>query len=320
MTKPIVLAMSLLVPLVSCSQMSNEGPAPVRPIEIAVFGDMPYGDTVSRSLKNAEYMRVLRSIEEAKPDVIVHIGDIGLPGQCSDSIYHQRLSEFRSVRRPLIYLYGDNEWTDCASGGFDPLERLAKLRSTFAAERQSLGSPNVPITRQGGQTPENVRWVQNRVVFVGLHLVGSNNNWGDADVASLEHQHRAKANIEWLTEAFDFAERNDAPALVLFTHANPLPSAAGRGNRPNGFADVMAEFRRLAKAFGRPIALVHGDTHYFRIDMPFVEPTRRVLPNVIRAETFGDPNSHWLQITVDPAQPQVFTFRPMIVFGNASVN
>ena len=74
--------------------------------------------------------------------------------------------------------------------------------------------------------------------------------------------------------------------------------------------------------FGKPVVLVHGDSHYFRIDNPFRpkrepgKPVDPALENFLRVETFGSPNHHWLQVTVDPTDPNVFTFRRRIVAAN----
>ena len=68
-------------------------------------------------------------------------------------------------------------------------------------------------------------------------------------------------------------------------------------------------------AFGKPVVLVHGDSHYFRIDKPLTRVGRR-LENFTRVETFGNPDVHWLRVTVDPHDANVFTFRPQIVRGN----
>ena len=74
--------------------------------------------------------------------------------------------------------------------------------------------------------------------------------------------------------------------------ANPgLNTIAGRwGPRPkvDGFAAFLTEFQRLAVAFGKPVALVHGDTHYFRVDQPFSDSTTRLtITTITRAETMG---------------------------------
>ena len=101
----------------------------------------------------------------------------------------RRLSQFNASIHPLIYTPGDNEWTDChdAQGtkGGNPLERLARLRSLFFADEQSLGRRKVTLTRQSRSSDpvfakyrENVRWDHGGVTFVTIHVVGSNNGLG----------------------------------------------------------------------------------------------------------------------------------------------
>jgi len=36
------------------------------------------------------------------------------------------------------------------------------------------------------------------------------------------------------------------------------------------------------------VAYVHGDSHYFRVDKPFLDAKGRRLENFTRVETFGD--------------------------------
>ncbi|HEX2191246.1 MAG TPA: hypothetical protein VHG51_20215 [Longimicrobiaceae bacterium] len=60
------------------------------------------------------------------------------------------------------------------------------------------------------------------------------------------------------------------------------------------------------------MALVHGDTHFFRVDQPLVDPdSGERLTNVTRAETFGSPDLHALLMTVDPRSPNLFRFEPL---------
>jgi hypothetical protein len=49
----------------------------------------------------------------------------------SDAVFQNRLDLFNRFTAPFIFVPGDNEWTDCHranNGGFDPLERLDRLR------------------------------------------------------------------------------------------------------------------------------------------------------------------------------------------------
>ena len=62
---------------------------------------------------------------------------------------------------------------------------------------------------------------------------------------------------------------------------------------------------------------VSTDTHLFRHDKPlYSTKTNRLFENFTRVETFGDPDTHWVRITVDPADQQVFTFKGEIVPEN----
>jgi hypothetical protein len=61
--------------------------------------------------------------------------------------------------------------------------------------------------------------------------------------------------------------------------------------------------------------LVHGDTHFFKIDKPLLNATT-MLPTLTRVQTFGSPNIHWIHVTADAASRDVFTFHPMIVEAN----
>jgi hypothetical protein len=285
--------------------------------QVGVFGDIPYVRQESeRAAKLSAYGHLLRSVDAADVDFVVHIGDFAYAEQCSDSVYVTRQAEFARVAHPLIYLFGDNEWVDCRTP-YEAPERLARLRDMFTRPGSgSLGARTMPVTRQQGW-PENVRWQLRGVTFAAVNVVGSNNNWGSDSLPSAEWRARNNANVAWLREAFAQAARTNAPGIAIFMQANPLPSAAARAARPNGFGELMAVFRELAIAFDKPVALVHGDTHYFRVDKPFADSaSARTYARITRAETFGDPNSHWLILRVDPRSADVFSFQPVVIPEN----
>ena len=89
--------------------------------------------------------------------------------------------------------------------------------------------------------------------------------------------------------------------------------------RPSGFAEFREALRRETIAFENPVVLVHGDSHYFRIDKPLYaeegSDKNRVL-NFTRVETFGDDDVHRLRFTIDTSDPDVFSFQPEIVEEN----
>jgi hypothetical protein len=324
------LAIAIMAALLaSAGSMSIRAQTPARAerFEFAAFGDMPYinGIKEPRPVLDA-YQRVLDGINASNSAFIVHVGDITNGPYCGDSVVNVRYNEFRSMAHPFFYVFGDNEWTDCARGGFDPLERLTHLRDVFTQGDESLGRRKLPLERQSSMTGlakyrENVRWRMGNVMFVGLDMPGSNNNWGgDSANPSAEYIERNAANLNWLRDAFAVARRDSMLGVAIFVQADPmfdrsiLPPDARRYF--TGFDEFLTTLKEQTVAFGKPVLLVHGDSHYFVIDKPMADSTGRIVANFTRAETFGAVNMHWLRITVDPADPNLFGFTPMLIDKN----
>jgi hypothetical protein len=93
---------------------------------------------------------------------------------------------------------------------------------------------------------------------------------------------------------------------------------------PDGFKDFLVAVREEVIAFRKPVAYVHGDSHYFRVDHPMLDSFGRRLENFTRVETFGDNASvatqnndvQWLKVMVDPKSREVFAYQAQIVPGN----
>jgi len=103
-----------------------------------VIGDLPYSPE-----QEAQFPNLLQEMNDADLAFVVHVGDFkDSSAPCSDDLFTQRKALFQTSRHPFIYLPGDNEWTDChlaKAGGYDPLERLARLRGLFFSGNRSLG-------------------------------------------------------------------------------------------------------------------------------------------------------------------------------------
>jgi hypothetical protein len=90
----------------------------------------------------------------------------------------------------------------------------------------------------------------------------------------------------------------------------------------DGFKDYLVVLREEVIAFRQPVAYVHGDSHYPRIDKPFLDAQGRRLENFTRIETFGNNAAHgtndvqWLKVTIDPRSRDVFSYQPQIVPSN----
>jgi hypothetical protein len=92
--------------------------------------------------------------------------------------------------------------------------------------------------------------------------------------------------------------------------------------QPDGYKDYLLALRDLVIAFRKPVAYVHGDSHYFRVDKPFLNAKGQRLENFTRVETFGDNAANgtndvnWLLVEVDPKSREVFSYQPQIVSAN----
>jgi len=291
-----------------------------------VLGDMPY-------YLPADYERfdhVIERVNLEDPAFTVHVGDTKSGASpCSEENYQRTWEQFTQFDHPLIYTPGDNEWTDChraAAGGWDPLGRLSLIRERFFADSKSLGGGQAIELEVQSSDPqwaifvENRMWAREGVLFATLHIVGSrNNNQEDVPGAVAEFLARDEANEAWLDAVFDLADESDAPAVALFIHGNPF-SELGKsdGQAKPGAERFIAQLRERTLAFGRPVLLTHGDSHYFRIDKPLMHSgtQRDSVENFTRLEVFGASNMHAVRVDVDPSSPQVFSASQLIVEKN----
>jgi hypothetical protein len=310
---------------------------------IALWGDMPYN-----ALGKAQYPALLADVNAHHVAFSAFDGDLkaGGDGACSDeNVYTPALGYFASLERPMIWVPGDNDWTDCwgrygpGTGGFDPLERLDHERALFASTPFSLGQEKIRLTRQSSEGGayakfvENVRWRRGSVVYIGANVQGSNDNYpyfgvdgetrSDAEIARMraEETERKAAVIQWLKEGFAYAKKGGAKGVMVIWQADPnfnneyhLPDPRSY----DAFADYIAALRAETIAFAGQVVLVHGDSHYYKMDKPLNADSGGVLANFTRVETFGSRNDHWVSATIDPSNPNVFTFEPRIVPANAN--
>jgi hypothetical protein len=300
----------------------NEG-QPTR-FEFAIVGDVPYN-----AQEEAKFPDLMSAIDRTNIAFVVHTGDLKSGSSpCADELFSQRFGLFQAFKHPLIFVFGDNEWTDCHRTGFDPLERLARLREVFTQGEISLGQHRLPLTRQSDDPRyshfrENVRWRVDGVIFAGLNMPGSNNNFpttlrSGATVGNLEeYTQRNAANLAWMRDSFALAAHDGSPGLMLFIQGNPFPFAPNDSSL-NGYEAFLVALEEETRKFGKPVVLAHGDSHYFRVDKPLPRPDpdgnrRPRLLNFTRVENFGSPDVHWVRGLVDSHNPELFTFRPELL-------
>jgi hypothetical protein len=321
---------------------------------IGLWGDLPYSDVQA----TVGVPNMIADMNKQDLAFTAHDGDLkagnGTPGSitptiCSDALYLQGLQYFNSLRAPAILTPGDNDWTDCdrpSNGGFNSLERLDHERKVFFSTPFTLGQHRLRQEVQtdpiclgvSGNVPcaENRRWTYGRVTYATINIQGSCNNLCDTNPNPAEFAARNAADILWMQQTFAEAKRRGSVAVMLITQADPGFDASDAtrsplrdpktlvetDGQPDGFHDFLAALRDQVVAFERPVAYVHGDSHYFRIDKPLLNAAGQRLENFTRVETFGDNQANgtndcnWLKVTVDPDSREVFSYQTQIVPAN----
>jgi Calcineurin-like phosphoesterase len=277
-------------------------------LTLAVIGDTPYGVA-----QLEQFPALIADINaDPKVDLALHVGDIKSGStQCTGAYFATINSLFGTFKDPLVYTPGDNEWTDCHrvnNGAYDPLERLAALRAAFFPDPGvTLGGRMKHVLTQPSY-PENQLWLQSRVAFSAVHVVGSQNNlapWTNETPAQREARvaeanARIAAAVQWIDATFALAQAEDAEGVVLAMQADTFFLA---NETSPGFAAIVSRLEQRAAEFARPVLLIQGDTHDYLVDAPLAGA-----PNLTRVVVEGETASEWLRLTVNPRIPQVFSW------------
>jgi hypothetical protein len=302
---------------------------------IGLWGDLPYND----AQKNVGVPNLIADMNSQPLAFTAHDGDLKAgSGPCPDSLYYEAKARFNSLRAPAMFTPGDNDWTDCdRNPGTSSAERLAFERQVLFSTPYSLGKHRMRQEVQAAPYVENRRWSVGDVVYATLNVQGSCNNRCDAAPDDSEWAARNAADIAWLRETFATAKHENAAAVMLIFQADPgwdesdgtraptrdPKTLAETDTNPDGYQEFLTALRDETVAFGKPVAGVHGDSHYFRIDKPLLDASGRRVQNFTRVETFGDHAENnnndvqWLRVDVDPRSRGVFSFQPQIIPANA---
>lgn len=312
--------------------------------EIAVMGDMPY-----RELTGG-WQRVKAEINAANVDFVVHTGDFkALNTPCSNEYYQEMLDQFNSISHPVFYTPGEKDWSICSradNGRYYPEERLTTLRRLFTGQGNlSMGQNPLNLKRQtdvqiGYGYPENTIWQYRTVTFATVHVIGNDNGAQIPDNTdqSIETQlggqrdremlARTDGAVNWLNYVFTEAKAAQSSGVVVFMHAsypdwdygNTKNTSSTPASEP--MRRVIERLTGLAAGLGRPVALVHGDSHVFRVDKPLLQNSAlRNAHAFTRIESFGGEDMNWVRLRIDtnPTNSAMFTAKAEMVAGNGRV-
>ena len=342
MTVLSALTCMLFTPALADNDQSN-GQGVGDTYAIGLWGDLPYNAVQAGGVWN-----LIADMNSQRLAFTAHDGDLKAGStECTEAVYKQASDYFNALRAPAAFTPGDNDWTDCDRvAGYNSLAQLDKERARFFNTPFTLGQTQ--LLQEVQSTPlclgvsgpvqcvENRRWTVRGVTYVTLNVQGSCNNLCDVAPDSAEFAARNAANISWLQQSFEEAKALGSAAVMIISQADPGWDASDptRGplrdprtlaetdGQPDGFKDYLLALREQVIAFRRPVAYVHGDSHYFRVDKPFQDSQGRRLENFTRVETFGDNQQNglndvqWLKVVVDPRSREVFFFQPQIVPAN----
>ena len=311
---------------------------------IGLWGDMPYS-TLQATVGVPNLIADMNKYDLA---FTAHDGDLkNGSSECTDQVYTQALGYFAALKAPAVFTPGDNDWTDCdRTPGYNSLVQLDKERKLFFSTPFTLGQHRFRQEVQSaplclgvsGNVPcvENRRWTFGGVTYATLNVQGSCNNLCSTGPDPAEYAARNQANIAWMQQTFDEAKARHSAAIMFISQADPgwdltdgtraplrdPQTLAETDGDPDGFQEFLTALRDQVVAFRKPVAYVHGDSHYFRIDKPFLDAKGQRLENFTRVETFGDHQENgnndvnWIKVVVDPSSPEVFGYHEQIVPGN----
>lgn len=344
----LAAVLSLTIPFTS--QAENHDGKHI--LKVALWGDMFYFDSAIKDSKIEQTIHSMNE-HELDFTIFAGDTKNGSSECTDQAIGADVVNIFNRLDAPTLYSLGDNEWTDCHranNGAYDPLERLNFLRGVFFNKNTTQGNDPIRVERQGvpGQAfSENSRFFMNKVEFVALHIPGSNNNlvatkkqctkktgrpgrvWDggakeECAAASAEYKARNAQNIAWLKESFAKARAKESAGVLIAIQADiffPFELSDGGYqdaflpslDANNGYSDFFHTLVDETHNFDGQVLLVHGDSHYYKVDKPMFEDTGRLTANFTRVQVFGSKDNDWVELTVDPETENVFTLAPVVL-------
>ena len=321
--------------------------------DIALIGDMPYD-----AAGVAQTPNVVNAINASSSEFSLFDGDTmsGKGDMCTDAAYSRIKGQFfDTFNKPVFYSVGDNEWVDCdraVKGAFDPLDRLALVRKTFFQNTDksyiSLGKgalANTVITHDANY-PEMQMFTYKKITFILPHVPGSANNapvtsdkyktYNDTakDGDAAEFAARDAANVAWINKGFEKAIADGSNGVIVTVQADmdwegfASGAAAPNNEYTQAFDATKQALLTNTLKFKKPVLLQNGDQHWYQVDMPMNESAGKLVQkdkgNLVeyftRVQTFGSGFNHWVQLTIDPKNPNLWTFTPRIIAANLAAH
>ncbi|RPD98777.1 hypothetical protein EGM88_06195 [Aureibaculum marinum] len=265
--------------LISCDSTEDKTEnTKTNTIMFSVIGDVPYGTTQRDGLINL----IEKHNAQNDSEFVVHVGDIKKGSEpCDENAYIDINAILKKFTVPTFIVLGDNEYNDCDN----PNQAFIFWKSHFLKFHENWNFP-YPITYQTNRT-ENFSWVQDKILFIGLNIVGSSvhdeNEW----------QKRLTDNGNWVKQLLEIHKKH-IEATVIFAHANIIEAGSKK------FEPFTNLFKASAKTFEKPILFLNGDGHFWIKNNPWEEK------NITRVQINGGVDA--LKVIINPNLENPFSF------------
>ena len=254
---------------------------------------------------------------------------------------HSFFPTFSLVNVPHIFL---DDWLDCHTpemGNYDPFKQLAYVRTRFYNGQSPIfgsGGKGIYTEIYNSKYPELQMWIHNDVMYMTLHIVGSNNGFydnkdqkcetsldlidRDCERSIADHQAQIKASVEFMVKCFDFAKQYSLAGVMVTIHANIFRtdaelSPSGRFTPTSllvltGYPAFWDALVAEAKYFQKPVVLFHGGSHFYRN----VQNPGGHAKNLAAVMCPGNMDFGWVLCEVDPNTREVFKFTNIAISSN----
>lgn len=290
-SRPILVVLAALA--LGAASLTSCEPAP--PYEVAVFGDVPYSDSLE-----AAYDRMIADINGSSAVLSTHLGDFkSSSAPCTDANLAENVGRFDSFARPLVYTPGDNEWLDCGSARDDRLRRIREVVFRGDGTRSRGRAPRSVVSQAAAGYPENARWAEAGVTFATLHVVG-----GGDDQGRSQGRARRAATITWMRAAFAAARDAGHEGVVLLAQDSPYNPDSSISSAYRDLADAL---RSETLAFGGQVLWIQGDGHTYRNDQPMRDGSGAVVARFRRVQVEGENKVSYVRLRVTPGSSELFS-------------
>lgn len=277
MRKIIFLTLCLIVTM-SCSQ---------KPLIFSVMGDVPRSEAEDELLQK----QITAHNQFSRSEFMLHVGDIKAGSTpCDEAVYAKVAGYLHGLTVPTFIVPGDNEWNDC-----DDPEAAWRYWESYFLRFDKFWHHRIKVEQQAGR-PENIAFVQKKVLLVGLNLVGGtvyDQTVWDAMI---------KDAGDWVEQQFS-DNKNKVYAAVVFAQAN----------LKDKHLPFTEKFLSSCTAFEKPVLYLHGDGHKWEYQPEWN------LTNLTRVQVDKGGIALPLQVTVSPENGFSFNREAFLMEGITSL-